>query len=236
MKPVLYLIPSPLSDMPVTGVLPSDCLDRVRNLTYFVVEELRTARRYLSRAGLSVATLHFSELNEHTRDEELYPLLEPLRKGYSMGLISEAGLPAVADPGAGLVALAHKEGFPVEPMPGPSSLMMALMASGLNGQQFAFNGYLPVKPEARRRRIKELEKRSGAEGQTQLFIETPYRNGALMNDLLDTCMGSTRLTLAIDLTSSESFICTLTVEEWKKNKPDFEVKWHKKPCVFILQA
>jgi 16S rRNA (cytidine1402-2'-O)-methyltransferase len=114
--------------------------------------------------------------------------------------------------------------------------MMALMASGLNGQQFAFNGYLPVKPEARRRRIKELEKRSGAEGQTQLFIETPYRNGALMNDLLDTCMGSTRLTLAIDLTSPGSFICTLTVEEWEKNKPDFEGKWHKKPCVFIIQA
>ncbi len=232
-KPVLYLIPSPLGDVAPDRVLTRDGMETVLTLTDFVVEEIRTARRYLSKLGASVPSLQFATLNEHTDPSEVSALLEPLRRGRSLGLISEAGLPAVADPGALLVAAAHREGFTVCPLVGPSSLMMALMSSGQNGQSFAFNGYLPVKPQERNRRIKDLERRSRTEGQAQLFIETPYRNQALFEAFLETCAEDTLLTLAVDLTLPDAYICTRTVGQWKKQLPP-EDTLHKRPCVFII--
>lgn len=236
MTPILYLIPAPLGEVPVEQVLLPADRELVKSLQFFVVEELRTGRRYLSKLGLIVPDLQLGTLNEHTSPESLEALIQPMVEGHAMGLISEAGLPAVADPGADLVALAHKKGFCVHPMVGPSSLMLALMASGLNGQHFAFNGYLPVKPEERKARIKELERRSRGESQTQLFIETPYRNQAIFQSLLETCAPSTRITVAANLTMPHAFICTRTIEAWKMHIPDFEGALHKVPCVFLLLA
>lgn len=234
--PVLYLIPAPLSAISVSAVLPQDHMDVVKTLTCFVVEDVRTARRYLSALGLNPAVLKLEVLDEHTSPGDWYGLLEPLRQGQSMGMVSEAGLPAVADPGAELVALAHKEGYAVVPLVGPSSLLMALMASGLNGQQFAFRGYLPVKAALRDKKIRELEKLSAKEQQTQIFIETPYRNESLFQALLLCCGEDTRLTLAINLTAPDAFICTRTIAAWKGNSPDFAGTYHKKPCVFLILA
>ncbi|HHV40892.1 MAG TPA: SAM-dependent methyltransferase [Bacteroidales bacterium] len=234
--PTLYLIPAPLAPVPVTAVLPEDHIALVRTLTHFVVEELRTARRYLSALGLKPDDLHLDVLNEHTSAEEHPALLAPLRQGTSMGLLSEAGYPAVADPGAELVALAHKEQFRVVPLVGPSSIGMALMASGLNGQQFAFHGYLPVQALLRDKKIKELERQSAKEQQTQIFMETPYRNASVFEALLKCCAPQTKLTLAIHITHPQAFICTKTIEEWKHNRPDFEEVYRKKPCVYLLMS
>ena len=233
---VLYLIPAPLGDADPRLVIPEGTIEKVRELHYFVVEELRSARRYLSSLGLQVQTLEMGLLNEHTIPEEMNPLLDHMRKGFSMGLISEAGLPAVADPGAGLVALAHENGFQVVPLTGPSSLMLALMASGLNGQQFAFHGYLPVKPQMRDKKIRELERDSARDHQTQIFIETPYRNATLFRALVACCHPRTRLTIALNLTMPDAFIGTRTLEDWRKNEPGFEGIYRKKPCVFLLTA
>ncbi|NLA15371.1 MAG: SAM-dependent methyltransferase [Bacteroidales bacterium] len=235
-KPVLYLIPAPLGNTEVSAVLPQDHIALVRTLKYFVVEELRTARRYLSAMELSPELIELNVLNEHTPYEAYHGLLDPLRRGYSMGMISEAGLPAVADPGAELVALAHKERYEVVPLVGPSSLMMALMASGLNGQSFVFHGYLPVKAALREKKLRALEKLSAKTQQTQIFIETPYRNHQLFQSLITCCSGETRLTLAINLTLPDAFIRTKTIEEWKLNRPDFEKAYKKKPCVFLILA
>lgn len=235
-KPTLYLIPSPLGNTPPSAVLPSDHIKIVGTLQDFVVEELRTARRYLSVLGLKVGSLKFELLNEHTSPQEVDGLLAPLRAGRSVGMISGAGLPAVADPGAELVALAHRNGFEVVPLVGPSSLMLALMASGLNGQKFAFQGYLPVKPVLRDKKIRELEKLSAKEHQTQLFIETPYRNEALFRALLNCCLPGTRLTVAVNLTMPDALIRTRTIGEWKKFKPGFDESYKKKPCVFLILA
>ncbi len=235
-KPALYLVPAPLGDTTPSGVLPADHVEMVRKLDCFIVEEPRTARRYLSALGLDVRSLELEVLNEHTSPAELNGLLEPLRKGRSVGLLSEAGLPAVADPGAELVALAHRGGFQVIPLVGPSSLMLALMASGLNGQKFAFQGYLPVKSGLRDKRIRALERQSAQENQTQIFIETPYRNESLFRALLDCCAPGTRLAVAFNLTLPDAFICTRTVGEWKGKEPDFSAAYRKKPCVFLLQA
>ncbi|MFA5444108.1 MAG: SAM-dependent methyltransferase [Bacteroidales bacterium] len=232
----LYLIPAPLGDTDPRLVIPEGTIQKVYQLHYFVVEELRSARRYLSSLGLQVQTLELELLNEHTTLSELSPLLEPMRKGFSMGLISEAGLPAVADPGAALVALAHENGFQVIPLTGPSSLMLSLMGSGLNGQQFAFHGYLPVKPQMRDKKIRELEKDSARNHQTQIFIETPYRNAALFRALVAGCHPRTRLTVAIDLTMPDAFIGTRSIGDWRKNEPDFEGQYRKKPCVFLIMA
>ncbi|MFA5301428.1 MAG: SAM-dependent methyltransferase [Bacteroidales bacterium] len=233
---VLYLIPAPLGDADPRLVIPEGTIQKVHELRYFVVEELRSARRYLSSLGLQVQTLELELLNEHTNPEDMSRLLDPMRKGFSMGLISEAGLPAVADPGAELVALAHKNGFQVVPLTGPSSLMLALMGSGLNGQQFAFHGYLPVKPPMRDKKIRELERDSARDHQTQIFIETPYRNAALFRALVACCHPRTRLTIALDLTMPDAFIGTHTIGDWRKNEPDFEGIYRKKPCVFLIMA
>ena len=234
MKGKLYLIPSPLGDNDPAGVIPAPTLDLLQHINCYVVEEVRTARRYLSSAGLKghIQELEFHELNEHTSEEEVEQFAALFENGRDVGLISEAGLPAVADPGAALVALCHRRGIEVVPQVGPSSLMMALMASGLNGQSFTFCGYLPAKTEERRSAIKAIEKVSQSKRQTQIFIETPYRNDAMLADLLQACHPSTRICVAANITMPDEFIRTKTVAEWKKEKPIIG----KRPCVFLILA
>lgn len=233
-KGKLYLIPSPLGDCEPAEVIPSGVLGLLPGIRCYVVEELRTVRRYLSRAGLKghIEELDFHLLNEHSSDAEVEALLPLFDNGNDVGLISEAGLPAVADPGSRLVELCHRKGIRVVPLVGPSSLMMALMASGLNGQSFAFCGYLPAKSEERKARIRTIEKLSGQFCQSQIFIETPYRNDSMLADLLSCCKGSTRLCIAADITTADEFILTDTIDGWKRRK----YLIGKRPCVFILLA
>lgn len=228
------MIPTPLGDYDPALVLPAPVFEVISGLKTFVVEEVRTARRFLSAAGLKghIGELEFHELNEHTAPAEVDAFAKLFADGNNVGLLSEAGLPAVADPGALLVALCHREGIEVVPLTGPSSLMMALMASGLNGQSFAFNGYLPVKPEERRNALKTLEKRSSQLRQSQLFIETPYRNDSLLADILASCGGRTKVCVAADITLESAYIKTRTVEQWKREVPVIG----KRPCVFIILA
>ena len=230
---ILYLIPTPLGENDPAEVLPQQVLDRACSLRCFVVEELRTARRVLSRYGLRghIDELDLHVLNEHTAPAEVEAML-PLFEGQDVGLLSEAGLPAVADPGAALVALCHRHGIRVVPFVGPSSLMLALMASGLNGQSFAFRGYIPAKTDERRAAIKELERQSRALNQSQILIETPYRNDALLADLLQGLSPATRLCIAADISLPTEFICTKTVAEWRKAPAVIG----KRPCVFIILA
>ena len=230
----LYLIPSPLGDYPPAEVIPAPVLERIAQVRTYVVEEIRTARRYLSAAGWKghVGELTFHELNEHTDPQTVESYLDLFRDGQDVGLISEAGLPAVADPGALLVALCHRHGIEVVPMTGPSSLMLALMGSGLNGQSFTFCGYIPAKTEERRTALKAIEKRSSSARQTQILIETPYRNDSLLSDILSVCADRTRLCIAADLTLPDAFLRTRTVGEWKKDKPVIG----KRPCVFLILA
>ena len=233
-KGTLYLIPSPLGENKPAEVIPAPVLDKLRTLGTFVVEELRTARRYLSRAGLKghIDALEFHVLNEHTPESEVEAMAALFEDGRDVGLITEAGLPAVADPGAALVALCHRRGIRVVPFVGPSSLMMALMASGLNGQSFAFQGYLPAKTDERRAAIKSIEKQSAAHHQTQIFIETPYRNDAMLEDLLRICAPATRLCIAADITMPDETILTRSVAQWRKNP----ITLGKRPCVFLILA
>ena len=234
MKGRLYLIPSPLGDNDPAEVIPAPTLALLHGIRRYVVEEVRTARRYLSRAGLKgrIAELEFHELNEHTTPQEVEALATLFDDGQDVGLISEAGLPAVADPGAALVALCHRRGITVVPQVGPSSLMLALMASGLNGQSFAFCGYLPAKTEERRNAIKAIEKTSQVQRQTQIVIETPYRNDAFFADLLQVCRPPTRICVAADITLPDAYIRTRTVAEWKKDN----LIIGKRPCVFLILA
>jgi len=233
MKGKLYLIPTPLGDYDPSLVLTSQTLSLLPQISLFFVEELRTARRFLSAAGLKghIDELEFHEINEHSTEAEI-SAMAALLEGRTAALISEAGLPAVADPGAQLVALAHNHDIEVIPQVGPSSLMMALMSSGMNGQCFAFTGYLPVKTNERRARIVEIERISAQRGQSQIIIETPYRNDSLLADLLATCKGTTRICIAADITLPTQFIRTCTVARWKQSLPTIG----KRPCVFVLQA
>jgi 16S rRNA (cytidine1402-2'-O)-methyltransferase len=233
-KGCLYLIPSPLGEGPVEAVLPAGVLAVLPSLKCFVVEEVRTARRFLSAAGLKghIQELEFHTLNEHTQPQEVEALSGLFDGGRNVGLISEAGLPAVADPGAALVALCHRHGIKVVPLTGPSSLMLALMASGLNGQSFAFAGYIPAKTDERKAAIRRLEKRSLSENQTQILIETPYRNDSLLADLVSTLDPRTRLCVALNITCPDEFIQTRTAAQWKKQLPVLG----KRPCVFIFLA
>ena len=230
----LYLIPSPLGENDPREVIPSYVLDLLKNINHYVVEEFRTVRRYLSRAGLkgSIEQLQMYELNEHTPLSQIEGYIKILQEGNDVGLISEAGLPAVADPGAQLVDLAHRYGIEVCPLVGPSSLMMALMGSGLNGQCFAFTGYLPVKPDERKAKIKLIEKVSAQLSQSQIIIETPYRNGQLFADFLAVCSPKTRICVAADITLPTQTIVTRSVAQWKKSP----IEIGKRPCVFVLLA
>lgn len=230
----LYLIPTPLSEEPVTKVLPQSVLDAISGIDCYVVEELRTARRFLSAAGRKgqIETLELHELNEHTSPQEVEAMASLFDGGRNVGLISEAGLPAVADPGSALVALCHRIGVKVVPMVGPSSLMMALMSSGLNGQSFAFRGYLPAKTPERRKELADLERLSAKLNQSQIFIETPYRNDSMLADICECLNPSTRVCVATNITAQDECIITKTVAQWRKEKKEIG----KRPTVFILLA
>ena len=231
----LYLIPVPLGPTAPPDSLPNPVLTTIRPLTHFIVEQAKTARAFLKAVGTDapLQELHLEELNEHTRPEALDRLLTPLRTGLDVGLLSEAGCPAVADPGANLVALAQHENIRVVPLIGPSSLLLALMASGLNGQRFAFQGYLPAKELERAKALRDLESESRKRQQTQIFIETPYRNRQMFDSALQSCHPGTRLTVATDLTQPGEFVITRTIQAWKKQTPpDIE----RRPTVFLLLA
>lgn len=230
----LYLIPTPLSKEDINWVTPDAVQQRVANIAHYIVEHPKTARQFLKQVGciLPLQQINMQVLDEHTQAKELLSLLEPLLAGHDVGLVSEAGCPAVADPGAGLVRLAHQKNISVVPLVGPSSIMLALMASGLNGQCFAFNGYLPIEMEARTKKIIELEKLSINNDQTQIFIETPYRNQKLLEQLTKTCRDSTDLCVASHLTAASEKIITKPISAWKKRLPEL----NKIPAIFLLHG
>lgn len=235
MSGTLYLIPCPIAEEgDVWDVLPAANRAVMASLDYFIVENTRSARRFLSKAklGRPIEELEFRELNEHTvAGREVEELVAPIAAGRSAGVISEAGVPGVADPGALVVALCHRRGIRVVPLVGPSSILLAMMASGLNGQSFAFNGYLPVKPPERVQAIRRFERRAQSERQSQLFIEAPYRNVKLMEQLLQTLAPETRLTLAMDITAPGEYIRTLPVREWRSVRlPEM----NRRPAIFII--
>lgn len=232
-KGTLYLIPCPIAATAPFDVLPESNAGIMAALDYFIVEDVRSARRFLSSAKLGhpIDTLEFVELNEHTSEQDFEQLIKPILAGRDAGVISEAGVPGVADPGADVVALCHRHGIRIVPLVGPSSIIMAMMASGLNGQSFAFNGYLPVKPPERAKAIRHFEKRAQTEQQSQMFIEAPYRNAKLFDDFLAICSPATRLCVACDITGPEEFIVTATVKDWKaRPKPEI----NKRPAIFII--
>ena len=228
---ILYAIPTPLGGTPAQA-LPAPALERIRELKDFVAENAKSARAFLSAAGGKPREVSIVELNEHTPLAQVPELLTPLRQGRALGLLSEAGCPAIADPGATLVDAAHREGFRVVPLVGPSSITLALMASGLEGQRFAFCGYLPREAADRARRIRELEARSKKERETEIFIETPYRNEALLSALLQACAPGTRLCIAADLTLPSESIRTQTISEWRRAGGAIG----RRPAVFLLLA
>lgn len=227
------MIPCPIGETPPYDVLPLYNREIIQSLDYFIVENLRSARRFLSRAevGRPIDSLTFEELNEHTQAADIERLIVPILNGRNAGVISEAGVPGVADPGADVVAICHKKGIRVIPLVGPSSIILALMASGLNGQSFAFNGYLPVKPPERVKAIRSFEKRAQQENQAQVFIEAPYRNAKLFEDMLNTCASHTRMTVAADILDPTEFIRTATIAEWKIQPPP---QINKRPAIFII--
>ncbi|MBQ3670802.1 MAG: SAM-dependent methyltransferase [Treponema sp.] len=234
LSPALYLIPSPLGDTPTDFVLPPHNADVVRHLRHFIVESRKMAVRFLSRLDrdFPIDECDFFELSEHTAENaDLSAMLRPLENGEAMGVISDAGCPAVGDPGSRAVALAHKKNLPVVPLVGPNSMILSLMASGFNGQNFAFNGYLPVKNGERESKIKQLENRVHKENQTQIFIETPYRNQKLFDALLKTCRAETKLCVASALTTKDESIRTKTIAAWKKEKSP---ELGKIPTIFLL--
>lgn len=232
MIPALYLIPNLLGETPVEQVLPAYNHEIIMGIRHFIVEDVRTARRFLKQVdrSIDIDQLTFYALNKHTNPEEVASMLKPLEEGSPMGVISEAGCPAVADPGADVVAIAQRKGLKVVPLVGPSSIILAVMGSGFNGQSFAFNGYLPIEPDERIKTLKKLEQRAYSENQTQLFIETPYRNAKMMADIIKACRPQTRLCIAAGLTTQDEYICTRIVKEWRGQLPDLS----KIPCIFLI--
>lgn len=226
----LFLIPVPLGGEDAQSALPSVTVDAARGLRVFIAENAKSARRFLKLIGhpCPLQELTFHVLDEHTSEGDVEPLLALMLKGEDCGLMSEAGCPAVADPGAALVRRAHETGIRVVPLAGPSSILLALMASGMSGQRFAFHGYLPIEKAARARKLKNLEAR--ARGETQIFIETPYRNAAMLQSLLDCCGSDTLLCIAADLTLPTEFVATRAIAEWKKKPPVLD----RRPAVFLL--
>ena len=233
MLPALYLIPVTLGDTPLDRVLPTHNTEVVRGIRHFIVEEIRTARRFLKQVDreINIDDLTFYPMGKHADAAQFSRYLEPLRRGEPVGVISEAGCPAVADPGTDLVTIAQREGLRVVPLVGPSSILLAVMGSGFNGQSFAFHGYLPIDAKERTKRLKQLEARAKAEKQTQLFIETPYRNAKLFADICNACAPTTRLCVAAGLTTENEYIRTLPLKEWKqKGLPDLG----KIPAIFLI--
>lgn len=228
----LFLVPNVLSDGDWQNVLPAGVFSILTHTQFFIVENLRTTRRFLKQVNkeIDIDGLTFFELNKYTNASDLPKYLKPIEQGFDIAVISEAGCPGVADPGADIVQIAHQKNIKVVPVVGPSSILLALMASGLNGQNFAFKGYLPVQSQERSRAIAKLEKHAKNDRQTQIFIETPYRNNQMINDLLKTCSASTLLCIAADVTGKNEFIATKTIQQWKKSVPDL----HKIPTIFLV--
>ena len=232
METALYLLPVTLGDTPLSNVLPQYNSEIISGIRHFIVEDVRSARRFLRKvdSGFDIDGSTFYELNKHTAPEVVAGYLKPLQGGKPMGVISEAGCPAVADPGADVVAIAQRKGLKVVPLVGPSSIILSVMASGFNGQSFAFNGYLPIKADERAKKLRQLEQRIYNEEQTQLFIETPYRNGKMLEDILANCRPQTKLCIAANLTCADEYVQTRTVKEWRGRVPDLS----KVPCIFLL--
>jgi 16S rRNA (cytidine1402-2'-O)-methyltransferase len=230
----LYLIPAPLSDCNLDEVLPSSVFRIADSLKFFIVEDLRTSRRYLSSLKIqtSIDELNFFVLNEHTPAKEIEAMLKPLEEGRDAGLLSDAGMPCIADPGEELVAAAHRKGIKVVPLVGPSSILLALTASGLCGERFTFAGYPPAKTPELSNKIKQFEQISKREGGSVIFIETPYRSARLLETLARVCLSNTMICLACDLTSEREFILVKSAAEWRKHLPEIP----KSPCIFIIQA
>ena len=228
----LYLIPTTLGESSLERIMPTFNYQIVNDLQYFIVEDVRTARRFLKKVNrkIDIDTLTFYILNQHTSPQEISSFLKPLFEGHSVGIISEAGCPAIADPGADVVAIAQQNNFNVIPLVGPSSILLSLMASGFNGQSFAFVGYLPIQPADRSKMLRKLESRAISEDQSQIFIETPYRNMKLLEEIVQTCQPTTRLCIAVDITLETEFIKTKTIKEWKTQLPDL----NKRPCIFLI--
>jgi 16S rRNA (cytidine1402-2'-O)-methyltransferase len=231
-KGKLILIPSELGDTAFSAVFPELNRELIRDLRHFIVEDERTARRFIKKCvpAADISALQFFLLNEHTPIEDIYNYLDAALQGNHIGLLSEAGMPCIADPGAGVVRMAHEKGIEVLPLIGPSSVFLALAASGFNGQSFCFHGYLPVDKSQRNKRIKELEQNARQKGQTQIFIETPYRNIAMFEALLQNCRPDTSLCIACNITTSAEYIRTFSIAQWKNQHPDL----HKKPAIFLL--
>lgn len=225
-------MPVTLGDTPVEHVLPSYNKDIIAGIRHFIVEDVRSARRFLKKVDkeTDIDALTFYPLNKHTSPEAISGYLKPLEEGHSMGVISEAGCPAVADPGADVVAIAQRKGLKVVPLVGPSSIILSVMGSGFNGQSFAFNGYLPIEPAERAKKLKQLEQRVYVEHQTQLFIETPYRNNKMVEDILHNCRPQTRLCIAANITCEGEYIKTRSIKDWQGKVPDLS----KIPCIFLL--
>ena len=233
MIPALYLIPVTLGETEIPQVLPPYNHDIIVGIKHFIVENIRSACRFLKKTekSIDIDTLTFYELNRHTDRKFIGEYLEPLKKGEPVGIISEAGCPAIADPGADVVAIAQSRGYKVVPLVGPSSIIMSVMGSGFNGQSFAFNGYLPVEVPQRIKALKKLEQKVQNENQTQLFIETPYRNAKMIETILNALNPKTKLCIAAGITCAEEYIKTRTVAEWKKEKiPELG----KVPAIFVI--
>jgi 16S rRNA (cytidine1402-2'-O)-methyltransferase len=228
----LYLIPVTLGDSTLERVLPPDNHKIIRQITHFIVEDVRSARRFLKKVdkSINIDELTFYTLNQHTSADEIGTFLEPMKQNVDVGIISEAGCPAIADPGADIVCIAQEKGYKVVPLVGPSSILLSLMASGFNGQNFAFVGYLPIQPQDRIKALKKLENRIYSENQTQIFIETPYRNLKLVEDMLHHCQVHTKLCIAADLTLETEYIKTKSIGAWKKEKLEIG----KRTCIFLL--
>jgi 16S rRNA (cytidine1402-2'-O)-methyltransferase len=228
----LYLIPVTLGDSSIERVLPSENQAFLVNIKHFIVEDVRSARRFLKKTDkkINIDELNFYTLNQHTSASEISSFLTPLKSGIDMGIISEAGCPAIADPGAEVVRIAQELNYKVVPLVGPSSILLSLMASGFNGQNFSFVGYLPIQTTERTKALKKLENRMYAENQTQIFIETPYRNTKMLQDILQHCQAQTKVCIACDITLESEFIKTKTIKEWKREKVEID----KKPCIFLL--
>lgn len=229
----LYLIPNLLGETPIERAIPDDVVHIIKNIKVFATENVKNTRRYLKKIdkAINIDELVFLDLNEHSNIKDIETYL-PYLTDQDMGIISEAGCPGIADPGAELVALAHKHDYQVIPLVGPSSILLALMASGANGQNFSFNGYLPIAKPERIKTLKTYEKQSATENRTQLFIETPYRNMQLFEDMITTLSPTTRLTIACDITTENEYIKTMLIKDWKHVKPDI----NKRPTIFVLYA
>lgn len=232
MKPSLYLIPVTLGETSIEQVLPPQNKEIILQTKYFIVENIRSARRFLKKvdSDIDIDELTFYELNKHTNPEQIENYLTPITKGFNVGIISEAGCPAIADPGSDIVAIAQRKDYKVVPLVGPSSILLSLMASGFNGQSFAFQGYLPVDGSERIKKLKQLENSIYRDHQTQIFIETPYRNLKLVEDILKHCNPATKLCIAMNITCENEYIRTMTAKQWNKQLPDM----NKQLCIFLL--